>query len=110
MPLVDDPSLDDALSEGVLPDLPPNVPPGFLGETAPDLRKPQDWQPDGNAGLSQENDLPVVLMSILLAYLLFFPLAYVILIRTHVMGRRAKWALGGLMATGLLAVAGALLT
>ena len=40
--------------------------------------------------MSQENDAPVVWLAVIVAYLLFFPLAFWILWRTTVFTRRAK--------------------
>jgi hypothetical protein len=70
--------------------LPPNQPKGILGETGFNLRKTDTFEPDLNAGVSQEMDLPVVWMGVVLAYLLFFPLAYWLLWRSPLFSRRAK--------------------
>lgn len=96
--------LDEALSKGSGGELPPNHPQGLLGDRAPDLRQPDDWTPDGSSGLSQETDYPVVLMGIVLAYLVFFPLAFVLLWRSDAFDRRRKVVLSCIMAAGVLAV------
>lgn len=97
--------LDRALDQGALDELPPNHVKGWLGEVSPDLRKPDDWSPDLNAGLSQEDDLPVMWLAVLVAYLLFFPLAYLILWRSRVFSARTKIVASCVGAAGIVAVA-----
>ena len=92
--------LDRALDSGVT-QLPPNRVRGLLGETSPDLREPESFEPDLNAGVSQENDLPVLWMAIVLAYLLAFPLADVVLWRSRMISRRAKIAVSAVGALGI---------
>ena len=89
--------LDRALSKGELDELPPNQVKGLLGEKNPKLKVIDSFEPDLNAGVSQEMDLPVVWMGIVLAYLIFFPLAYVLLWRTKYITRRNKiiWSVVG---------------
>lgn len=82
-------ALDRAL-DGGLEKLPPNQVKGILGETMPDLRKEEDFTPDLNAGISQEMDLPVMWMGIVLALILFFPLGYYLLWRAENISHRAK--------------------
>ncbi len=82
--------LDAALDEGELAQLPPNQPKGLLGEKGLNLYKVDDFEPDLNAGVSQDNDAPVVWLAVIVAYLLFFPLAFWILWRTPLFSRRAK--------------------
>lgn len=95
--------------DGGLPELPPNQVRGILGEQGKiDLRKEEDFTPDLNAGISQEMDLPVMWMGIVLAYVLFFPLAYVLLWRSRVISRRAKWVVSAVGAAGGVAVVVAL--
>jgi hypothetical protein len=54
--MVDRDELDRALDKGALEELPPNIPPGWLGEVAPNLTKVDDFKPKGtNAGLTDEN-------------------------------------------------------
>ena len=96
-------ALERALDSGVT-ELRPNRVKGLLGEKNPSLRKPDDFAPDLNAGISQEMDLPVVWMGIVLAYILFFPLAFVLLWRSHHISRRAKIATTVVGAIGIAAV------
>ncbi len=102
-------SLDEALSRGELQSLPPNQPKGFLGEMGFDLRKTDSFEPDLNAGVSQEVDLPVVWLGILLSYVLFFPLAYWLLWRSPLFSRRAKIIVSAVGAAGTVAVMAAVL-
>lgn len=95
--------LRDALNEGELRELPPNVPPGLLGEPNPDLRKVDADSHGLNAGLTQEMDGPVVLMLVIITYAVFFPLSFYILWRTHTLPRRTKIALSAVMALGVIA-------
>jgi len=76
--LRDDDALSRALDEGRRT-LPPNEPRGILGETNPDIRKEEDFTPDLNSGISQENDMPVLWLAIVLGYLFFFVPGFVIL-------------------------------
>jgi hypothetical protein len=94
------------LDSGVT-ELPPNHIKGWLGEKGPDLRRPDDLTPDLNAGLSQEDDAPVRALVLVLAYLVFFPLAFVLLWRSRY-SRRYKLIITAIMLAGILA-AGALL-
>lgn len=82
--------LERALDSGIT-ELPQNQPKGFLGQKAPDMRKPEDFSPDMNAGLLQENDPGVMGLVIVLAFLLFFPVGYVLLWRDKHLNRRTKW-------------------
>ena len=91
-----------ALDDGEIGELPPNVPPGFLGEVAPDLRKVDPDSFGLNAGLTQEMDGPVVLMLVVITYAIFFPLAFYILWRTNTLPRRTKIALSAVMGVGVL--------
>ena len=104
-PLTREEELDRELSKGGLDELPPNQIRGLLGERNPKLKVIDDFEPDLNAGVSQEMDLPVVWMAIVLAYLLFFPLAYVILWRTRHISRRAKVVVSVVGAVGICFVA-----
>jgi len=87
--------LEDALTRGELRDLPPNQPKGLLGERGPSLYKTDTFEPDMNAGVSQENDAPVVQLVIVLAFLLFFPVGFWLLWRTPLYSTRAKLLLSG---------------
>jgi len=96
--------LERALNSGVT-ELPPNRVRGLLGQASPDLRKPENFEPDLNSGVSQENDLPVLWMAIVLSYLLVFPVAYVLLWRSKLISRRAKFVVSAVGAIGLFYVA-----
>ena len=94
-------------------ELPPNEPRGLLGETNPSLYKVDDFAdapPDLNAGISQEVDMPVIWMGIVLAYLVFFPLAYVILWRTKAIPIRTKVISSVVGGVGIAALAFVLVT
>jgi len=101
--------LDEALSKGELDELPQNQPKGILGEKGFDLYKVDEFEPDLNAGISQENDLPVVWLAIIVAYLLFFPLAYWLLWRTPLISHRYKVVASIVGAVGVVFVAMALM-
>ena len=92
--------LDRALSGGMA-ELPPNQVKGLLGEKNPKLKVVDDFTPDLNAGVSQEMDLPVVWMGIVLAYMVFFPVAYYVLWRTGLITRRAKIMVSVVGAVGI---------
>lgn len=96
--------LERALDSGMT-ELPPNELKGFLGERPPDMRKADDFAPDLSAGISQENDAGVMWLVIVLAYLLFFPVAYVVLWRSRNIPRRTKWILSAGGAAGIAFVA-----
>jgi hypothetical protein len=64
--------LDEALDKGGCTELPPNIPPGFLGEVAPDLRKIDTFKPSLNAGVIQESSPDTRHLTMLLLYLLVF--------------------------------------
>ena len=100
-----DQDLDAALEKGELAELPPNQPKGILGEKGFDLYKVDEFEPDLNSGISQENDLPVVWLGVILAYLLFFPLAYWLLWRSPLFTRRAKTIASIVGAVGVLVAA-----
>ena len=74
----EDPELSRAL-DGGLDSLPPNQPRGLLGETNPDIYAEEDFTPDLNAGISQENDMPVLWLAIILGYCILFVPGFVIL-------------------------------
>ena len=99
--------LDRRLDSGVT-ELPPNRPRGMLGEHGMDLRKVDDLDnaaPDLNAGISQEVDLPVIWLAILVSYVIFFPLAFVILWRSRQITRRAKIVASIVFGIGILVFA-----
>lgn len=83
--------LKRALDEGAMRELPPNQVQGWIGERGPDLRKVDEiGKPGLNSGLSQEVDAPVVFLGVLVAMVVFFPAAYVILWRSRALSRRYK--------------------
>jgi hypothetical protein len=98
-----------ALDSGVT-ELPPNQPKGLLGEKGIDVRKVEDFTPDLNAGLLQENDLHITWLWIVLTYLLFFPVAYVILWRSKAIGIRTKMIASAIGAAGVALVTVRLMT
>jgi hypothetical protein len=83
--------LERALDRGAMRELPPNHVPGWIGERGPDMRKVDDFSTPGlNAGISQEVDAPVVFLTVVIALVVFFPAAYVILWRSRAFSRRYK--------------------
>jgi hypothetical protein len=99
--------LERRLDSGVT-ELPRNRPRGMLGEHGVDLRKVDDLDnlpPDLNAGISQEIDLPVVWLAILVSYVVIFPLAFVILWRSRQISRRAKIVTSIVFAIGIVVFA-----
>lgn len=82
------------------------MPPGWLGEGNPDLRKVDADSHGLNAGLSQDMDGPVVLMGIIIAYVVFFPLAFWLLWRTDKLSRLIKISLSSVMAVGIMVALG----
>jgi hypothetical protein len=69
---VDQDELNRALDRGSHDRLPPNLPPGLLGEVGPDLRKVDDFEPTLNAGMIQEWTWETRWLTIGLLYLLVF--------------------------------------
>lgn len=65
-----DPELERALDEGGLSELPPNVPPGWLGEAGADFRKVDTFRPSLSAGIIQESTTETRWLTIALLYLL----------------------------------------
>ncbi|HET6352200.1 MAG TPA: hypothetical protein VFG89_08735 [Coriobacteriia bacterium] len=73
------------------PELPPNVPPGFLGEKGFNLRKSDDDGPHGlNAGIIQESTSETRLLVVLLLYFIFFPAAFFLLWRMKSFSLKGK--------------------
>lgn len=102
--------LDKALDEGVRRDLPPNVPPGFLGEVAPDMRRVDEDGPRGlNAGIIDEWTWETTLLTVILLLVVFFPGAYWVLWRSHKVPKAQKWGMTALMTAAVAAVAWRLL-
>jgi hypothetical protein len=98
----DHPSLD---ADGV-PELPPNHPPGLLGEPGLNVMKVDTFEPDGmNAGLTQEGTFETRVLLIVLVYLLFFPAAFVMVWASKRMTLRTKLTATGVMLAGLALVA-----
>ena len=96
-----DPGYEDGLDE-----LPPNRPRGFLGDVAPDMRRPEDFDPRGtDAGMIQEWTRQTTVLAVMIAYLLFFPAAFVILWRSRKISRDYKIGATVAMVAGLLYVA-----
>jgi len=81
-------------------ELPENQPKGLLGDPGLNVGKIDDFEPDLNAGISQENDMPVLWMAILLGYLIFFVPGFVILWASKRVPMRTK-----IIATVLMTVA-----
>ncbi len=92
-----------AMDSGIT-ELPPSQPKGMLGEKGIDVRKVEDFTPDLNAGILQENDPNVMWLVIVLSYFLFFPAAYVLLWRSKYISVRAKWIASGVGAVGIVLV------
>lgn len=101
--------LKRALDDGALPELPPNQVQGWIGERGPDMRKVDEiGKPGMNSGISQEVDAPVVFLAIVVAMVVFFPAAYVLLWRSRAMSRRYK-VVATVVMTLVLAAAGYLI-
>ena len=82
--------LKRALDAGELDELPPNIVPGWIGERGPDFRKTDSFDHGINAGVSQENDAPVMFLLLVIAFMVFFPAAYVLLWRSRRFSRRYR--------------------
>jgi hypothetical protein len=96
--------LDRALASPIT-ELPDNEPKGWLGEKNPDFRKVDDFTPDLNAGLLQENDMGVVWLAIVLGYLIFFIPGFVILWMSKRVPQRTKIVATVVMVAGMVAFA-----
>lgn len=95
-----DEGFDDGLDE-----LPPNVPPGMLGEPMPNLRAVDGDGSHGlNAGIIDEWTWETTFLFIVGAYVLFFPLAFYVLWRTKKIPRFQKLVFSALMLAGIVAV------
>jgi hypothetical protein len=68
--VVDTDRLNRELDRGSLDELPPPIPPGFMGEKAPDMRKEESFEPSLNAGLIQESTWETKWLTIALLYVL----------------------------------------
>lgn len=98
--------LDRELDRGEVTELPPNVPPGFLGEVMPDFRKVETFEPSLNAGVIQESTWETRSLTIAILYLLLItsPVAFYLLWRDPKRSRAAKAVLTALMLLGYAAV------
>lgn len=92
---VDPEELNRALDEGERPDMPDNVPPGWLGETPVDLRKVDPESHGDNAGLVQESGVEVRFLVIVLAALLVVtaPVALWLIWRERKWATWFRWAM-----------------
>lgn len=87
-------------------ELPPNQPPGLLGEHGLNVMKVDTFEPDGmNAGLIQESTWETRWLTLILLYVLFFPAAYVVLWRSKYHSLRVKVTTTIVMTAGILVVA-----
>ena len=72
-------------------ELPPNRPPGMLGEAGLNVMKVDTFEPDGlNAGLTQESTWETRWLWIIVLYLVFFPAAAFVLWRSKRISRSGK--------------------
>jgi hypothetical protein len=94
--------LDRALKPKMT-ELPENQPKGLLGEPGLNVGKTDEFEPDLNAGISQENDMPVLWMAVLLGYLIFFVPGFVILWMSKRIPQRTKIIASIAMAIGAVA-------
>lgn len=67
---VDEKELNEALDKGALRELPPNVPPGFLGERGLNMSKVDEFKPTLSAGIVQEPSSATRQLTMVLLYLL----------------------------------------
>jgi hypothetical protein len=88
---VDDDILSRELDRGSSTHLPPNIPPGFLGEVSPDLRRVDEFEPTLNAGITLEKTWETQWLVIGLLYFLVItgPVAFWLLWREP---HRKTWA------------------
>ena len=90
-------ALDAELDKGELPELPPNIPLGWLGEVNPDLRKADTFAPTLSAGIVQEATPQTRGLTIALLYALLItsPVAVWLLWRDRGLSLVAKivWSL-----------------
>lgn len=100
--MVDRSELDKALDKGSHDRLPPNIPPGFMGEIGPDFRRVDDFKPTLNAGVSQESTWETRVLTIALFYMLVVtsPAALYLLWRNRTWSVRAKALWTVLMVAG----------
>lgn len=67
---VDERELNAALDKGGMGELPPNVPPGFLGERGMNMSKVDEFEPSLSAGIVQEISAATRQLTMLLLYVL----------------------------------------
>jgi hypothetical protein len=84
--------LERALDKGASTQLPPSIPPGFLGEVSPDIRRVDEFEPSLNAGMLQESTWETRWLTIGILYLLVItsPIAAWMLWRDPKRTMRAK--------------------
>ncbi len=104
MPREESEAVRRALDAGELNELPPNRVPGWIGEKGPDLRKTESYEHGLNAGVSQELDTPVMFLLLVVAFVVFFPAAYVLLWRSRAFSRRYRIVATVVMSVLVLAV------
>lgn len=91
-------------------ELPESRPLGMLGEHGLNVLKSDTFEPDGvSAGLLQESTWETRWLAIALAYLVFFPLAFVLVWRSKRLAPRTKVIATVVMLAGVVAVASQLL-
>ena len=90
--MVDERELDEALDRGAMPELPPNVPPGMLGEHGLNVAKVDTFRPTLSSGISQDSTVATRQLTILVLFLFVFtaPLAAWLLWRDPTRRLRAK--------------------
>lgn len=100
--MVDQERLDVALDKGRMDELPPNIPPGWLGEVGPNLRKADDFAPTLNAGVIQESTWETRRLVVILLYLLVVtgPVALYLLWRDRHLATAYKAVLTVVMLAG----------
>lgn len=101
----DEKQLNEALDKGAMRELPPNVPPGFLGERGLNVSKVDDFKPTLSAGIAQEGTPATRQLTMLLLYLLVIPSPFAawLLWREP---RRPVWVKVGITVIGLAVYAG----
>ena len=97
-------ALDAELDKGELQELPPNIPPGWLGEVNPDLRKPDTFKPTLSAGIVQEAtpETRGLTIALLYALLITSPIAAWLLWRDRGLSLVAKIAWSLVMVAGFV--------
>ena len=95
--------IEDAL-KSPMTELPENQPRGILGDRGLNLTKVDELEPDLNAGLSQENDMPVIWLAIVLGYMFFVVPGLVILWVSKKIPIRTKVVASIVMVAGVIAL------